>query len=150
MNYSDFTGRNRLGKRFHRLWIIWVTLLWNKLKELVYLFNDLNKHLPSINLETFACKLSSMEKGFKPFFCSGILRGSNTVITNRNKLTFFQASLINYECHRIKMECDIIFYRYSSALHRAQIDGIPPQKDYPFILYYWVTYWCTLRDHSLL
>lgn len=42
-----------------------------------------------------------MEKGFTPFFCGGILRGSNTVITRTRQLKFFQASLTNYEWHRI-------------------------------------------------
>ena len=52
-----------------------------QVKRVDLVLNDLNKHLPSINLETFTSKLSSMEKGFNPFFCGGILRGSNTVIT---------------------------------------------------------------------
>lgn len=33
-----------------------------QVKRVDLVLNDLNKHLPSINLETFTCKLSSMEK----------------------------------------------------------------------------------------
>ena len=39
-----------------------------QVKRVDLVLNDLNKHLPSINLETFTCKLSSMEKGFTPSF----------------------------------------------------------------------------------
>ena len=72
-----------------------------QVKRVDLVLNDLNKHLPSINLETFTCKLCSMEKGFTPFFCGGILRGSNTVITWTKQLKLFKASLTNYEWHRI-------------------------------------------------
>lgn len=72
-----------------------------QVKRVDLVLNDLNKHLPSINLETFTSKLSSMEKGFNPFFCGGILRGSNTVITWTKQLKLFKASLTNYEWHRI-------------------------------------------------
>lgn len=51
-----------------------------QVKRVDLVLNDLNKHLPSINLETFTCKLSSMEKVLIPFFavesCEAQIRSS--------------------------------------------------------------------------